>query len=142
MDVIQLKQLLAAGPVVIEFKQDAEDLEGYVDCGMRAHLIGVTLQADDTAVIKVSYKAFDDFNKAFEKATYYDKNQQPVLTAREAGYYELEEEYYVSSKDDMSSILDVLSASSAGFMAEFIASGEQNYVTWLEDQLATARGKA
>ncbi|MBI6882713.1 hypothetical protein [Pseudomonas putida] len=140
MDASKLKQLLATGPLLIEFQEQADDLEGYAYCGMRAHLIDVALQADDVATIKVSYKAFDEYNKSFEKATYYDENRKPVLTAREAGYYELEDEYYVSSKDDLTAYFSVLSDSVLGLWAEFIASGQENYVSWLEDQLRAARG--
>ena len=81
---------------VVEFTTGVEELEEYMEPQMRAIVTAVTTgqfhQEDDTlneAVFKItfSFESFDQYNRRFESATYYDKNRRPCLTAREAGFY-------------------------------------------------------
>jgi hypothetical protein len=141
MNARELKQLLAAGPLVIEFGEKIETLEAYPDAKMRAHLVSVVLQQpDDVAVLSVDYSAFDEFNKAFEQSNYFDKGGQPTLTARQAGYYRLQDNLYVMADDDLEAgILSLLPTNSLALFNEFLSSGQASYVSWLEEKLLAAR---
>ncbi|EPP9373566.1 hypothetical protein PZF67_005271 [Pseudomonas aeruginosa] len=139
MNVQNLQELLAAGPVAIEFGECAEDLEAYVDPKMRAHVMSVRVGPDDVAVLRVDYSAYDEYNKAFEKANYYDKNGNPTLTARETGNYDFQEDLYVSASEELDHILTALPGISTQLLEEFNASGQTGYVRWLEEQLIFTR---
>lgn len=141
MNARELKELLVGGPLAIELGAGVVELEAYAEPKMRAHLIAVDLQRDDVAVLKVDYSAFDDFNKAFEQANYYDAQGNPTLTAREAGEYAPQEDLYVMASDDLQvQMLAILPSDSQALIEEFKGSGHANYVRWLEEQLAAARG--
>lgn len=140
MNARDLKDLLVRGPLAIELGEAVVELEAYAEPRMRAHLIAVELQRDDVAVLKVDYSAFEDFNKVFEQANYYDAQGNPTLTAREAGQYQSKEDLYVKASDDLDSkILAILPSVSLALIDEFKGSGLANYVRWLEEQLAAAR---
>lgn len=140
MNARDLKDLLVGGPLAIELGAGVVELEAYAEPKMRAHLVAVELQRDDIAVLKVDYSAFEDFNKTFEQANYYDAQGNPTLTAREAGQYEPKEDLYVMASDDLESkILAILPSVSLALIDEFKGSGHANYVRWLEEQLAAAR---
>jgi hypothetical protein len=143
MNAHELKHLLAAGPLVIEFGPKVETLETYPDAKMRAHLVAVHLKHDDVAVLSVDYSAFDEHNKALEQSNYYDKHGQPTLTAREAGQYKPQEDLYVTADDDLEEgILSLVPSSSLALYKEFQSSGQASYVGWLEQQLLAARAPA
>jgi hypothetical protein len=140
MNARDLKDLLAGAPLAIELGAGVLELEAYAEPKMRAHLVAVDLQRDDIAVLKVDYSAFEDFNKVFEQANYYDGQGNPTLTAREAGQYEPQEDLYVMASDDLESqILTILPSVSLALIDEFKASEHTSYVRWLEEQLAAAR---
>ncbi|BDC78279.1 hypothetical protein MRCP2_p0140 (plasmid) [Aquipseudomonas alcaligenes] len=140
MNARDLKDLLVGGPLAIELGAGVVELEAYAEPRMRAHLVAVELQRDDVAVLKVDYSAFEDFNKVFEQANYYDAQGNPTLTAREAGQYEPQEDLYVMASDDLESkILAILPSVSLALIDAFKGSGHANYVRWLEEQLAAAR---
>lgn len=142
MNARELKEVLVGAPLAIEFGKGIEELESYAEPKMRAHLIAVELQRDDIAVLKVDYSAFDEYNKAFEQANYYDRNGNPTLTAREAGHYTVQEDLYVMASDDLQPrMLTLLPGASLGLIDEFKASGHASYVCWLEEQLMAARAK-
>lgn len=140
MNARELKELLVGGPLAVEFGVGVEDLESYPEPKMRAHLVAIDLQRDDVAVLKVDYSAFDEYNKAFEQANYYDQQGNPTLTAREAGHYEPQDDLYVMASDDLQlRTLTVLPNKSLALIDEFKSSGHASYVRWLEEQLAAAR---
>lgn len=143
MNASDLKQLLSSGPIAIEFEDGIEELESYPESSMRAHLMSVSIRGDDTAVLKVNYAAFDAHNLALESSNYWGPGDTgAVLTAREAGHYSVEEEHFVSASDDLSALISILSNEKTQIIKEFLGSGKDNYVHWLEEQLLAARGKA
>lgn len=141
MNALKLKQMLTAGPLAVEFKKRVEDFEGYAEAGMRAHLKALNHRDDDEVSLEFDYSAFDEHNKLLESANYYDKNQQPTLTAREAGYYTGGDDFYVTTEQDTDLIFTVLSDSQSALIQEFTASNAGSYVQWLEQQLLAARGQ-
>jgi hypothetical protein len=83
---------------VVRFKSAIEDQEGYLEPGMLARIVKIT-DPDIDNVIRVHYDLveFDEFNMLYEKASYYDKEGHPTLTAREAGYYKQQDYMYTES---------------------------------------------
>jgi hypothetical protein len=141
MNARELKQLLTAGPVVIEFGPKIEELETYAEPKMRAHLVSVSMSEADIAILTVDYTAFEELNKTLELANYYDKHGNAVLTAREAGQYTPQEDLYVDWSD-LDGILSALPTATHGLFEEFKSSGQESYVNWLEEQLLAARAPA
>jgi hypothetical protein len=142
MKTSELKQLLVTGPLAIEFGVEAEVLEGYVERGMRATLIGVTLESDDVTKITVDYTAFEEHNIPLEQANYYDRRGYPILTARQAKQYSVKEDYFLSSTESIDSILTLLGEAESELIREFRNSGAKSYVCWLEEQLIAQRRKS
>jgi len=143
MNASDLKKLLSSGPIAIEFEDGIEELENYPESGMRAHLMDVSIRHDDVAVLKVNYAAFDAHNQALETANYWAPGDGgATLTAREAGHYTVDDEHYVSASDDLKSLLSLISNEKTQLINEFLSSGKDNYVQWLEEQLLVMRGQA
>jgi hypothetical protein len=90
---------------VITFKPACEDLESYCEAGMKAKVTNISLmrhaevEQDMVYLVKLDYTDFDDYNRKFETANYYDKLGNPNLTAREAGFYKSEDTLYLGSND-------------------------------------------
>lgn len=140
MNAHDMNKLLVGAPLAIELGVGVLELEAYAEPNMRAHLVAVDLQRDDIAVLKVDYSAFEDFNKVFEKANYFDAHGNPTLTAREAGQYESTEDLYVMASADLEEkMLTILPSDSLALISEFKACGHASYVRWLEEQLISAR---
>lgn len=69
----------------IEFTDEAGEWDGYEEEGMRATVTGVR-ENHDMVYLDIDYTKFDEYNKAYESANYYDKDNHPTRTAREAGF--------------------------------------------------------
>ena len=135
MKMCDLITLLQAGKEVdVEFVKGVEDLECYPEPGMRATITGVIPKHDDVLELRVSYLKYDDFNIRFESSNYYDGDHQPVLTAREAGYYSLKESLYVMADDDVSKFMTFLNHNEL-FETWNASLKEVSYVAWLENRV-------
>jgi hypothetical protein len=132
----------------IEFSYRAEDLECYPENGMRARVLNVTedkFHSDDDGqvwVVTVDYTDFDSHNRAFESSNYYDKNGNPGLTARQAGFYKETEDLYLPAPafhapDEMwESYFVVLDPMRIRLAGKFKLQGNgRTYIQWLEDQV-------
>ena len=88
---------------VITFKPACEDLESYCEAGMKAKVTNISLlrheeiEHDMVYLVKLDYTNFDDYNRKFETANYYNKSGSPCLTAREAGLYKQVDTLYLGS---------------------------------------------
>ena len=125
----------------MKFNKGANDLESYVEPGMRATITSVSWEHNGTnecdAVFKlhVDFSKFDEENKQFETHCYFDKNQNPVLSAREAGQYEVQDTLYLSPDFETYFTMEVDSP----FREDFAKSGSTGtYVKFLEDRLTAA----
>lgn len=134
-----LPDMTARGPVVVEFTKGVGDLECYPEKGMRATIVGILEDSDrDVLKLRVSYEKFDEFNKAFESHNYFDRAGQPVLTAREAGYYHVEETIYVMADDDVDKYMKILSNGSSSLYDAYVAAKPDiSYTLWLENLVQT-----
>lgn len=136
MDAIEF--LTAMKGKDVEFLPKIEDYEWYAEGGMRATIVGFVVQDDDPTdtVIKVqvSFAKFDDYNRRFESANYYDKNGNPCLNAREANMYHVEDWCYMGN--DAANLMKPLDEGTANLVALFAIDKEKQphitYVQWLE----------
>lgn len=125
---------------VVTFMSPVEDCESYIETNMRGRIVGARISKDDVVSIKVELDDFAAHNKPFESSTYYDKNGNPTLTAREAGYYNSVEELYLEPTDLVSKIMTIDSDDQVKLFEEFKAeSADVSYVSWLESKVIAAR---
>ena len=134
LDARALCALVAASDkIAVEFGPQIEDLEGYPEPGMRAHIIRVGRFDDDVLIVTVRYAEFEDVNRGLETPNYYDADGAPTLTAREAGLYRQEENLYLPGSGDLSPLLVLADNNVERRLAAFRASGAKSYLAWLEE---------
>lgn len=122
---------------VVTFRPGVADKEGYLEAGMRGRFASVGPVRDDMFKVHVDLAEFDEFNRQFESATYYDKDRVPCLTAREAGFYKgAKETFYVSLDEDVDLSCCVEAPERLQLFAMYKAAGvKMSYVQWLEDRV-------
>lgn len=133
----ELAQLVSDGSQpVVTFKPPILEQEGYLEAGMRGRLVAVSNEPDGIVKFRVDLAEFDDFNRAFESANYFDKAGVPCLTAREAGYYkDAKESIYAGAADEVD-FCEVEASPRFALYAEFRQSAAgRSYVQWLEDRV-------
>jgi hypothetical protein len=133
---------------VITFNLACEDLENYCEAGMKAKVTSISLmrheevEQDMVYLVKLDYTNFDDYNRKFETANYYDKLGKPKLTAREAGFYKLEDTLYLGSNNifPWNNYFEVEHDSISDRMyTRYVNSNTDKtitYLKWLETQLS------
>lgn len=101
---------LPAVGTVIQFKKGINEMECCIDPGMKGRVVSVRLIHQDTddsyVIMKVNLEEFAEYNKLYEQSNYYNKYGEPVLTAREAGFYEEVETIYLDI--DLTKYFDVV----------------------------------
>ncbi len=118
---------------VIEFKKGIEDIEGYAEPGIRARVNGAEIKCDELADFSLDFCEFDEFNKSFETANYYDKDGVSRLTARQAGYYAPQDSYAFDLKGNADLYFEVVEDTSLKLYERYKKSGtDESYVQWLE----------
>ncbi len=119
---------------VVTFTKDIVNCEGYFEPGMRGRLRSVRNSGDDVVIFTVDLSEFEEFNKQFETANYYDKNHVACLNAREAGLYNVKEQYYADC--DLEAYIEIEEPHRLKIYEEYKQSGsELTYVQWLEDNV-------
>ena len=133
---------------VITFKKGCEDLESYCEAGMKAKIIGITIvraeknESDLVYKVKLDYSQFDDYNKSFETSNYYDKSGVSCMTAREAGFYNVQDTLYLGSDNiwPWNTYFEVGHDSVSNRMfdrySRRTSDTELSYLKWLETQLS------
>jgi hypothetical protein len=127
----------------VEFAAQIEDMEAYPEPGMRAQIVSVNADTsfsdpkEHIYTIVFDYTEFDDYNKNFESANYYDPRGVACLTARQADLYRLRETIYFGCPDHwpFENYFTVLNAHQLVLIERFKKSGQKNYLSWLEDQI-------
>lgn len=137
----------------IQFNHQIAFHEAYPEPAMRATIVSITPHvgndkcedpADLVFEVVVDYSKFDELNKAYEQANYYDQYSRPILTAREAGFYNVREKLYFGSPEynDWDELFTVLDDGVAQLHAMFNTAINEGYsgtyVNWLENQLAAS----
>lgn len=127
-------------PVVV-FNKDIEELETYAENGMRARVVSAILKHDDVVMLRVDYSEFDEFNKQFETASYFNKDDgNPTLTAREAGYYIPQDSLYIDSNSEVPFVVE--DAARLKLYDQYLKDDKKSafgYTQWLEDRLNAAQ---
>jgi hypothetical protein len=125
----------------ITFTAGCEDMEGYPEAGMKARVLAVTAEDRDIYRVKADFQSFDEHNKAFESANYYDKNGIATLTARQAGFYKPVDDFYLTPDEGLE-YFTIDDAKSVQLFERFKQAGYAgSYVSWLEEQLVAAEQK-
>lgn len=128
----------------IEFLDKIEDMELTADPKQRARIASVSgeyLDHEDKNehIYKIifDYSEFEEFNKQFASANFYDTSGNPTLTAHEAGLYENREVSYFGSPDmwPFEDYFVFLNDNTNALIEKFKQTSETNYVVWLENQL-------
>lgn len=135
MKFSELRQLIEdRGAVNVTCMKGIDDLETYAEPGMRLTITGGDEQHDGVLKLRVSYEDFDEFNKQFESANYFDGNRQPVLTAREAGFYKVKDTIYVMADDEFERFFSTLDSTK---LYDQYKAERSNipYVQWLENKV-------
>lgn len=136
-----MKDAIAAihqrGSIDVEFLASVEALEGYAEPHMRATIVDAEDYGDSTVRIKLSYAKYDEYNRQFESANYFDRNQNPVWTAREAGHYNVDDHIFVMDTDKFDTLFKELKDTRLFDQYTAACTGE-SYVAWLEGQLTSA----
>lgn len=143
MKMIELITLLATGKEIdVEFAKRISDAETYAEPGMRATVVSITPDVDNVLKLKVNYQKFETFNEAFESHNYWgvvSKGQDPSAaeyTARETGWYKVEEQIYLMADDEVEDFMTIISFESFDLYDEWRSSNtDQTYVSWLESQV-------
>ncbi len=110
--------------------------EGYPEEGMMLEIKGIRSHShgNDVLVLNVSYTKFDEHNKQFETANYFDTNGKATLTAREKGEYHADDTIYVSGNDNPN---DYFIAEVNPVWEKYLQTRkpDQTYLNWLKTQL-------
>jgi hypothetical protein len=145
---VELRKLISAiqsgRRVVVEITDDSclAGCDGYLENGMRAVIESATLHEtdgeDEVYLFTLDFSEYVAFNRGKESAEY----DTPVglFTASLSGNVpsDLKESLYFSITHS-ESFFKVIESSHIDFYAEFVASGEKEYLSWLEAELAKAR---
>lgn len=128
---------------VVTFQNKCGDLESYAEIGMRARILSGFVSRDGVAKLKMDFEEFDAHNKPFETFTYYDKDGEPRLNARQAGFYKPQEDLYFMPESDIADYLSIEGEQSCALFEQYkAAQADTTYVQWLEQQLVIAKGLA
>ena len=91
---------------IVEFGPNIEDMETYAEAKMRARITKIEPMYTDSPnvwehvyKVHVDYSEFEEENAPFETSDYYDKDGRPRLTAREAGFYHVQDTIYMPSPE-------------------------------------------
>lgn len=129
---------------VIVFNNAIEEKESYPEGSMRARILSIhrdNIASSDLMEhvyrIVFDYSEYEDFNRLLETANYYGTDGIPNKTAQEAGHYQAVETVYFGSPelDPFENYFQLASKKHSKLREQFIASGENNYVEWLENQV-------
>lgn len=124
----------------IEFLPAIETYADEFDAGMRATVTGIAPDGD-CYQIQFTFAKFDDYNRPFEKPTYFDSDGKPALTVREAGYYRTEN--YLFVEDNWQDCVRLLDDASAGlfdlYAIDHKVRPDLTYIAWLETIVLAAK---
>ena len=128
----------------VKFTSEIEEMSLNADPNQRARILSITgedLDSEDKRehvyIVTFDYSEFEEYNKKFASANFYDKNGNPTLTAREAGLYARHEKAYFGSPDiwPFEDYFTLLDDRTSALIEKFKQSDETDYVTWLENQV-------
>ena len=96
-----LQRCLNDEKLTVRFNKAVERSELDISPFQKADIMRCVPDDEDSWRIVFNLKPHDAYNDRFAERTYYDHDQQPVLTAKEAKMYQHEQSYYLSVGDDI-----------------------------------------
>lgn len=115
------------------------DADTYAEPGMRARVLHAAKEDDDLFILTVDYGPFETHNRAFESHDWCGPNGR-LVTAREAGFYQVVEKLYLPSPD-VSKLMTPVAVAAPQLVSQWEAEGSDlAYVEWLEQRLLKAEG--
>lgn len=136
-----LRVVEAGGRPTVECGPAIDDAEGYLEAGMRARVVDATISHDHVS-LRLDAGPFDDHNRRFETANYFDAQDRCVLSARDAGHYPeggIVRVYLSPPGDgtglgdrDLASLFTIVEDGASPLYARFLATGEPSYTACLE----------
>lgn len=120
----------------VEFGSKIEECESYLEPGMWGRILSITYTGDECYRFKIKIDEFDPHNIPLETTNYYDKDGKPTLSARQAGHYQAEDDYYLPNPEDWDEYFVILAEGEdfSALLAEYIADPgtSRSYTHWLE----------
>lgn len=116
----------------------------YIEVGMKAKILAINDADAEVTILKIDLEPFDEVNRPLETACYYDANQNPRLTAREAGCYSPQMEIYAGPLSEIEEWVKIdHDGAVRDLLKDFEATrqGEETYLAWLERQVLVIRAK-
>lgn len=127
---------------VVTFVGRIEDKESYAEPGMRARIIGQAVAQDsDVVSLRFDFEEFAQHNMPFESNRYYDKQHNPCLTAREAGFYKPQEGLYFDLDEVVAELMTIEEDAAIALFEAYKAEGTScSYISWLERKVLAGAG--
>lgn len=142
MQIKELMDMVNSGVrPIVTFNKGINEFEVYFETGMRAQLIGVRPDGNDSHVLSFSLKDFNEYNKQFETATYYDDFGVPNQTATEAGCHPGDEDsLWLHLEDDIDFMSIDANPKTMYLYDDYCKNpGGKSYVEWLEHKVLAQR---
>jgi hypothetical protein len=118
-----------------------EDLESYAEPGMRARILGASVNRDDVLRLHVDFDEFDAHNASLESSNYYDKEGQARLTARQAGFYKPQDDLYFTPSDPCAWFMALVDEPALQIMDRWQRDGQGlRYTAFLEQEVLRLEG--
>lgn len=135
----EFAELIARGVrPVIEFTKGIEVLDG-PDAGMRAVVTGGGKSLGNSFRVVCDIESFREYNEGLAQADWLDENDNPALTWFQTNFYNGTFVFYIDGDEEITEFTLVKNE----FFGEYLQSGSvKTYVSWLEDELAKARGES
>jgi hypothetical protein len=130
--------LLNSGVAIeLQCRKKIEDLESYPNEHIRLTTVSASINQDDVVHLEVDYSKYEDYNSTVEQRNYYDKDHVPRLTAREAGFYRVQDTLYLMADDNPNDYFEGVAVESQQLIKRFLAEKEdgETYGQWLERKL-------
>lgn len=147
MNMKDLLELAQWKPIVTFQKGILDIPDEYPEPGMRAKIIGATHREDDELIeVQFDFGIFDDHNKQFETANYYDqKTRSHCLTARESGSYKPIGSILFDATASCDAFFEVGYTEGLKLFHEYQSSDDASkgipYAVWLENQVLQLRNE-
>lgn len=128
------------------FNENIEKLETDFDENMKARLIGMSLAENQCYRLTFDFSEFEEYNKQYEKPTFFDEHDNPTLTWSESRYYPANKlEVFFIDEDSEIDFLQIIPTLFTNNIPETInqqnlnqkisASEEVEALAWVVDQL-------
>lgn len=133
------QQIQAGARPVIRFTQGVDDFEGYAELHMRARVVSIEERNYSVCILTVDFGEFEEHNRQFESANYFDKSGKACLTARDVGDYKPVDTLYIPMDGEIYGF-ELEDGPAVTLYARYqAAKSSLTYVQWLEAELSATR---